>query len=103
VAEVPEPLVVWHAEPDRARLSTRSDWRGALEWARARRGLFTARAYAGFLLVSAYALARRQRARGAARVLLHEARAHGRPTGSQLALFALLSVAQPDLLERLRR
>ena len=45
----PDPLVVWHVETNRARITNRRDWRYSLAWASENRTLFTRRGYAAFL------------------------------------------------------
>src|SRR5262245_62853672 len=45
-----EPLVIWHADEDRPRLSFDSPWEESLEWLRRSRSLFTPRAYAAHLM-----------------------------------------------------
>jgi glycosyltransferase involved in cell wall biosynthesis len=97
-----EPLAVWHVDHDRRRLSMGADWQNSLEWARSSRDLFTARAYAGFLLVNVYTIALRARDRRAALVLAREAVARGRPTVSQWVVFAGLTVLSPRVVERFR-
>ena len=92
-AAADEPLVVWHMEHERERISNRDDWRWAIAWIEARRDLVTPRAYAAFLLTLASASAVRQGDRAAFRVLLREAWLHGRPgaveTVNHLANFLL--------------
>lgn len=61
VAFVFEPLVIWHIEADHPRIGDWQDWRYVIRWAQARRELFTARAFAGFMLTSASLAAARGR------------------------------------------
>lgn len=75
----PEPLLIWHVEPDRARITTARDWRASLAWCRERRDLFTPAAYAAFVLHVVGSNAAAQGARGSFLTLLREAFGQGRP------------------------
>ncbi|MGH7506299.1 MAG: hypothetical protein ACRELX_11640, partial [Longimicrobiales bacterium] len=75
----PEPLLVWHIERGRDRITNRRDWEYSLAWARDNRGLFTARGYAAFLLHVVSAIAAAQSERRAYGMLLSEALRAGRP------------------------
>jgi glycosyltransferase involved in cell wall biosynthesis len=61
VAFVFEPLAIWHIEADYPRIGDWQDWEYVIRWAQARRELFTARAFAGFMLTSASLTAARGR------------------------------------------
>ncbi|HXN11722.1 MAG TPA: glycosyltransferase family 2 protein [Candidatus Acidoferrales bacterium] len=74
-----EPLLIWHIERDRPRISTIYDWRGSLAYARANFELFTARSYAAFVLHVVGSNAAAQNERGAFFLLLKEAFHRGRP------------------------
>ncbi|MGH7504970.1 MAG: glycosyltransferase family 2 protein, partial [Longimicrobiales bacterium] len=74
-----EPLLVWHIERGRDRITNRRDWEYSLAWARDNRGLFTARGYAAFLLHVVSAIAAAQSERCAYGMLLREALRAGRP------------------------
>src|SRR5687767_11385455 len=45
-----EPLVIWHTDEDRPRISQESPWRETLEWLRRSRPLLTQRAYAAIAM-----------------------------------------------------
>lgn len=77
---VDDPLVIWHADEDRPRISEVTDWRTMLRWAEAHRELFTDRAFAALLLSIVAAMAAPHRDRIAFRTLLQQARRRGRPT-----------------------
>jgi glycosyltransferase involved in cell wall biosynthesis len=81
----PEPLVVWHVETNRSRITNRRDWRYSLAWASENRTLFTRRGYAAFLLHVVSASAAAQRAAGAFPRLLAEAAWHGKPAAVDVA------------------
>jgi len=78
---VPEeqPLAIWHIERGRSRITTRRDWTQSLAWCTTNRDLFTARAYAAFLLHVVGSNAAAQRVPSAFFTLLREAYAHGQP------------------------
>ncbi len=97
-----DALTVWHLDVNRRRLTDEGEWHDSLAWAQSRRHLFTRRAYAGFVLVNVYTVARRSRDRKAALTLAREALRNGAPTASQWLIFAGLTVLRPDRLERLR-
>lgn len=78
VAE-PEPLLIWHVEHTRDRITTQRDWRASLAWSREQRALFTARAYAAFVLHVVGSNAAAQGERAAFLPLLREAFGRGRP------------------------
>jgi glycosyltransferase involved in cell wall biosynthesis len=75
----PEPLLIWHVERDRARITTARDWQESLAWCRERRELFTPAAYAAFVLHVVGSNAAAQGARGTFLTLLREAFGRGRP------------------------
>lgn len=97
----PEPLVVWHIESNRSRITNRRDWRYSLAWASGNRDLFTRRGYAAFLLHVVSASAAAQRAASAFPRLLAEATRHGRPglvdVASHVANFLLPRPVQRGL------
>ncbi|MDG4823209.1 glycosyltransferase family 2 protein [Asanoa sp. WMMD1127] len=98
----PEPLVVWHTDEDRPRLSLASPWEQMFAWSRRSRPLFTPRAYAAVTLsvISSVAVAS-----GSFRVLrevLREARAHGRPGLLDYLTFLQIWLLPPGLRARLR-
>jgi hypothetical protein len=75
-----EPLVIWHVESTRARITTDRNWRESLAWCSANRDLFTARSYAAFVLHVAGSAAALQGESAAFRVLLDDAFRHGSPS-----------------------
>ncbi|GAA1611463.1 glycosyltransferase family 2 protein [Actinoplanes couchii] len=74
-----EPLVLWHQDEDRERISLQNPYEEQLEWLRGSRALFTERAYAAFTLSVMSSMAAPGRQGRHFRELLAEARAHGRP------------------------
>lgn len=80
-----EPLVTWHVEHTRGRITTRRDWQASLAWCRGNRALFSARGYAAFLLHVVGSNAAAQHAWRALPMLLREAARDGRPAAVDVA------------------
>ena len=74
-----EPLVVWHTDEDRPRVSFDAPWREQLEWIRRSRDLFTPRAYAALIMSVISAMAAPTGGPRAFWMLLREAQGRGRP------------------------
>jgi glycosyltransferase involved in cell wall biosynthesis len=74
-----DPLVVWHTDEDRPRLSFDAPWPEQLEWIRASRPLFTRRAYAAVTMSVISAMAAPTRSPRVFWTLLREAHGYGRP------------------------
>ena len=74
-----EPLLIWHIERGRARVTTQRDWRQSFAYCREHRELFTRRGYAAFVLHVVGANAAAQGEWGAFYTLLREAFARGEP------------------------
>jgi glycosyltransferase involved in cell wall biosynthesis len=93
-----EPLLIWHIERDRPRITTRYDWRSSLAYARENPELFTARGYAAFVLHVVGSTAAAQNEGRAFFLLLREAFHRGRPAPvdviSHLGNFILPLAAQ---------
>jgi glycosyltransferase involved in cell wall biosynthesis len=79
VAMAAKPLVVWHTDEDRPRVSFDAPWEQQLAWIRESRELFTPRAYAALIMSVISAMAAPTGSSRAMWTLLREARAHGRP------------------------
>ncbi|WP_083448672.1 glycosyltransferase family 2 protein [Actinoplanes rectilineatus] len=75
----PEPLVLWHQDENRHRISLEMPYEQQLTWLRGSRELFTPRAYAAFTLSVISSMAAPTRQGRHFRELLAEARTHGRP------------------------
>jgi glycosyltransferase involved in cell wall biosynthesis len=101
------PLAIRHAETTHTRMSTTTEWRTSLGWARDNTDLLTPRARAAFLLTRASLEARRQAEVRAAFWLVWEAFRHGRPTPTSLLSHVLLWLvperARFEVLARLGR
>ncbi len=74
-----EPLVVWHADEDRPRISFNAPWREMFDWLRRTRPLVTRRAYAALAMSVVSAMAAPTRSPAVFWSLLREAQRHGRP------------------------
>jgi glycosyltransferase involved in cell wall biosynthesis len=97
-----EPLVVWHTDEDRPRLSLDSPWVESLEWLRRSRPLFTRRAYAAVTMSVISSMAASTRSAGVFRTLLREARQHGRPGALDYLTFLQTWLIPPQLRRSLR-
>ena len=95
----PEPLLIWHVEQDRRRITTERDWRASLAWCRDHRELFTPKAYAAFVLHVVGSNAAAQGERAAFLLLLKEAFGRGRPAPVDLVSHAG-NFLLPDRLQR---
>jgi hypothetical protein len=74
-----EPLLIWHIERSRLRITTQRDWKQSLAYCRENRQLFTRRSYAAFVLHIVGSNAAAQGEWGAFPVLLRESCTRGRP------------------------
>ncbi len=97
-----EPLVLWHQDEDRPRISLESPWEAQLEWLRASRPLLTPRAYAAITMSIISSMAAPTRSFRVFRLLLGEARRHGRPGLTDYLTFAQIWLIPPGLRHTLR-
>ena len=97
-----EPLVLWHQDEDRQRISLESPWEEQLEWLRRSRPLFTPRAYAAHLMSVVTSMAAPTRSIKVFRTLLRDARRNGRPGAIDYLTFVQIWLIPPDLRRRLR-
>ena len=97
-----EPLVLWHQDEDRDRISLENPWEEQLAWLRANRSLFTPRAYAAFTMSVLSSMAAPTRSGKVFRELLSEARAHGRPGVLDYVTFLQVWTLPPTMRARLR-
>lgn len=74
-----EPLVVWHTDEDRPRVSFDLPWKQQLEWLRRTRPLLTRKAYAAIVMSIISAMAAPTRSPKVFALLWREAHRHGRP------------------------
>ena len=97
-----EPLVVWHQDEDRDRISRQNPWEEQLAWLRANRDLFTRRAYAAFTMSVLSSMAAPTRSLAVCRELLREARTYGRPGAIDYLTFAQIWLLPPTVRAALR-
>ncbi|HEU4348194.1 MAG TPA: glycosyltransferase family 2 protein [Actinoplanes sp.] len=92
-----EPLVLWHQDEDRERISLEMPWREQLDWLRQSRDLFTPRAYAAFTMSVLSSMAATTRSVRVFREVLAEARRHGRPAAIDYLTFLQIWAIPPGL------
>jgi len=97
-----EPLVLWHQDEDRERISLSAPWREQLDWLRASRPLFTRRAYAAFAMSVLSSMAATTRSFSVFREILAEARDHGRPGIIDYVTYLQIWALPPGIRHRLR-
>jgi glycosyltransferase involved in cell wall biosynthesis len=97
-----EPLVVWHQDENRPRLSLHSPWEESLEWLRRSRPLFTPRAYAAVAMSVVSSMAAPTRSARVFRTLLREARQYGRPGALDYLTFLQIWLIPPQLRRSVR-
>jgi glycosyltransferase involved in cell wall biosynthesis len=97
-----EPLVLWHQDENRERISLEMPWAEQLAWLRANRELFTPRAYAAFTMSVLSSMAAPTRSRQVFRELLAEARTHGRPKPIDYVTFLQIWTLPPTLRHQVR-
>jgi glycosyltransferase involved in cell wall biosynthesis len=97
-----EPLVIWHQDEDRERISLANPWEAQLAWLRENRQLFTPRAYAAFTMSVLSSMAAPTRSPRVFRELLREARVHGRPGAIDYLTFLQIWAVPPQLRHTLR-
>jgi glycosyltransferase involved in cell wall biosynthesis len=98
----PEPLVVWHQDEDRERISLEMPWEDQLAWLRQSRDLFTPRAYAAFTMSVLSSMAAPTRSGAVFRELLREARGYGRPGIIDYVTYLQIWALPPGLRHQLR-
>jgi glycosyltransferase involved in cell wall biosynthesis len=97
-----EPLVVWHQDEDRERISLQMPWQDQLAWLRGNRDLFTRRAYAAFTMSVLSSMAAPTRSAAVFRELLAEARTHGSPAAIDYLTCLQIWALPPDVRHRWR-
>jgi glycosyltransferase involved in cell wall biosynthesis len=97
-----EPLVIWHQDENRDRISLARPWESQLGWLRDNRELFTPRAYAAFTMSVLSAMAAPTRSAAVFRELLREARGYGRPAAIDYLTFLQVWAVPPQLRHALR-
>lgn len=102
VVMAPEPLVVWHQDENRQRISFDAPWQEQLEWIKAGRSMFTPRAYAAIIMSVISAMAAPTHSPRVLWQLLREAHRHGRPGALDYLTFAQIWLVPPNLRRRVR-
>jgi glycosyltransferase involved in cell wall biosynthesis len=97
-----EPLVLWHQDEDRPRITFDTSWQEQFEWLRRSRPLLTPRAYAALTMSVISSMAAPTRSAAVFRTLLREARQHGRPGVYDYLAFAQIWLIPPQLRRSLR-
>jgi len=97
-----QPLVVWHQDEDRERISLETPWQEQLAWLRRSRELFTPRAYAAFTMSVLSSMAAPTRSGAVFREILREARGYGRPGVLDYVTYLQIWALPPELRHRLR-
>jgi len=97
-----KPLVIWHTDEDRPRVSFESPWQQSLEWARRSRPLMTRRAYAALTMSVISSMAATTRSPRVFRTLLRDARRHGSPGAIDYLTFLQIWLIPPELRRALR-
>jgi len=97
-----EPLVVWHQDEDRERISLEMPWEDQLAWLRRSQDLFTPRAYAAFTMSVLSSMAATTRSGAVFREILSEARGYGRPGVLDYVTYLQIWALPPELRHRLR-
>ena len=98
----PEPLVIWHQDEDRHRISLEMPWQEQRQWLHDSRDLFTERAYAAFTMSVLSSMAAPTRDHRVFWELLRDAREHGRPAPIDYLTFLQIWTLPPTLRRRLR-
>ncbi|BCY07136.1 glycosyltransferase family 2 protein [Actinoplanes sp. L3-i22] len=98
----PQPLVLWHQDENRERISLEMPWREQLAWLRDSRPLFTPRAYAAFAMSVLGSMAATTRSFAVFREVLAEARRNGRPGLVDYLTYLQIWALPPGLRHRLR-
>jgi glycosyltransferase involved in cell wall biosynthesis len=75
----PEPLVIWHADENRARITSEAPWKQSFEWLKQSRSRVTPRAYAALAMSVVSSMAAETNSPRVFFDLLREAHRHGRP------------------------
>lgn len=97
-----DPLVIWHQDENRERISLEMPWQEQLAWLRASRELFTPRAYAAFTMSVLSSMAAPTRSAAVFREILSEARGYGAPGFIDYVTYLQIWALPPALRHQLR-
>ncbi|MEU4215174.1 glycosyltransferase family 2 protein [Actinoplanes sp. NPDC026623] len=98
----PEPLVVWHTDEDRPRISGESPFPQQLQWLERIRPLLTRRAYAALTMSVICSMAATTRSPRIFFSLLAQARRHGDPRAVDYLTYLQIWLIPPQLRRTLR-
>src|SRR5204862_8317879 len=98
----PEPLVVWHADENRQRISSANPWRESFEWLKDSRPRMTPRAYAALAMSVVGSMAAPTRDPRVFATVLGEALRHGRPGALDYVTFLQVWLIPPGLRRAIR-
>jgi glycosyltransferase involved in cell wall biosynthesis len=97
-----EPLVIWHQDEDRPRISLESPWQQSIAWLDHIRPLVTRRAYAAIAMSVVASTAAPTRRWSVFRSLLRDARRHGDPRFVDYVTYVQVWLLPPTLRRTLR-
>jgi glycosyltransferase involved in cell wall biosynthesis len=97
-----QPLVIWHQDEDRERISLEMPWEEQLAWLRDSRDLFTPKAYAAFTMSVLSSMAAPTRSAAVFREILAEARGYGEPGLIDYVTYLQIWALPPALRHQLR-
>jgi glycosyltransferase involved in cell wall biosynthesis len=98
----PEPLVIWHADENRSRISFDAPWRQSIEWLKETRSRVTPRAYAALAMSVVGSMAATSNDPRVFLDLLREARRYGRPGLLDYLTFVQVWLVPPRLRREVR-
>ncbi len=90
------PLVIWHMDGNRNRISLGGDWKSALQFGRDHRDLLTSKAHISFLLTQVSMIASRSGNPKLFFALVRESFLYGRPRLLDLAAHLLIWLVSPN-------
>jgi len=99
---VEDPLVIWHQDEDRPRISFEAKWQQSLDWLRRNESLVTRKAYAAIVMSVVSSMAAQTRSPRIFWTLLREAQRHGRPSAIDYVTFLQIWLIPPGLRRTLR-
>jgi glycosyltransferase involved in cell wall biosynthesis len=97
-----QPLVLWHQDEDRDRISAAMPWREQFDWLAGSRRLLTRRAYAALATSVISSMAATTRSGTVCWMVLRDARRHGSPRMIDYLTFAQIWLLPPQVRRALR-
>jgi glycosyltransferase involved in cell wall biosynthesis len=99
---VADPLVIWHQDEDRPRITFEAKWQQSLDWLRRNRSLVTRKAYAAIVMSVVSSMAAETHSPKVFWTLLREAQRHGHPSLIDYVTFLQIWLVPPGLRRTLR-